>query len=576
MAVNIFLNRVKKREFKAIHKAIIFLIYRKRPLSNDIIDFITNLAKFYHLNDQELEELFFVDTRYNLNIEDTIIELSKQANKMLLFFLTIYAEIFDEIDLDDIYKEYELLKKLPISKQMQKNITTHTKEYIDKTVIMHHYIYNKKVPFILSIANAMDIIDLSKEKDKHFFIIDREKIDKLSKEERVLFILTLKELMLDDNTISPLEEEALKLWSFYLNLNYAKVQKRAYAIASKKSIDKLWVKNFLLFSYLITQNDYKKSLKNAKAVLDITNKEAKRLIDNVTKYAGCVKSIFDLVFSSQLTYQNETKAQNMNYTLHLGELALFAVPQTKIFKALKTINILRRSVGTPLELSQKSEIGITKLKKGDKDKLLIVIDGFLTEGDKEQFSDWIASVKKLYPNYQIKGFKWRSHSLKTIVNNGLATWYKAVHQTLEAGKMLSKFIIDQKELNPNIQIKLMGHSLGARVIFNTLYQLLDKKTKVDDIFLFGGAVSNDKTNWSDVAHAVSGNIYNFYSKNDDVLKNLYQLSMFEKPIGLHKISLYKTKEIKGVNVKNFNVSDIVGGHRKYKPKLKKILQTTVL
>ena len=571
MAINIFLNRVNKDEFIEILKVVIFLVYRKTPLTEDIIQFINHLAKFYHFNDNELESLFTLDTRDSLNIEDTITNLSKPSSKMLLLFLTLFAEIFDEIDLEDIYDKEKLFKQLPISPKMQKNIIETTKEYIDKTIVMHYFIYNKKIPFYQEFANALNLMDISKHKNRHFFIIDLHKINSLKKTEKIEFIYTLKELMLDDKMVSQLEKEALKLWALYLNLNYKKIENNNYSIVKQPKIKKLWLKNFLLFSYLLTQKNLDKSLANAKKVLSITDKEAQSLIKNVKIYTSCVKKLYSLIFSQNLTYQNETKAKNMNHTLHLGELALLALPQTKIFNAIKIFNATRKAIGTPLELNNKSEVGIKKLQKRDSNKLIIAIDGFLSEGEKEQFNDWMKTLKKYYSDSTIVGFKWKSQNLKVVMNGGISTWYKAVHQTLDSAKKLSNYIIEQKELNSNLEITLMGHSLGARVIFNTLFQLLNSKTKVDNIILLGGAANNDKVNWSDVSHAVSKNIYNFYSKKDMVLKNLYQLTMLDTPIGLSKIKIFKIKELKSVKIHNINVSSIITGHNEYKPKLEELL-----
>ena len=43
------------------------------------------------------------------------------------------------------------------------------------------------------------------------------------------------------------------------------------------------------------------------------------------------------------------------------------------------------------------------------------------------------------------------------------------------GKNLGKFIEDFKSENPNIKIRLMGHSLGTQVILSTLEYLAKKK-----------------------------------------------------------------------------------------------------
>ncbi len=572
MAINLFLNRVNKEEFIEIIKTVIYLVYKKTSLTPDIVQFIIHLTKFYNFNDKELENLFIIDTRDDLNIKDTISKLTKQSSKILLFLMTLFSEIFDDIDLDDLYKKEKILKQLPIDKQLQKNILKQTQKYIENTIVMHYFIYDKKTPFYMEFTNALKVTNNSKEKHKQFFLIDFEKLEQLQELEKRAFLETLYSLMLDDNKISDIEKEAIELWSLYLKIDFKDIEKRTYNNAKECLIEKIWLKNFLLFTYLITQNNHKKSLENAQKILFISDSEAKELQKNIQNYLKVLKELHSLIFSAYFTYNDETKAEKINRSLKLAEVALFAMPQTHIFKSIKAINIARKTVGAKLISNDRSEVGIEILQSVENNKLVVVIDGFLSEGGKKQFKDWMKSLQVNYPDSNIVGFKWKSQNLKTIMNGGVATWYKAIQETLEASNLLSNYLMDKKEHNPDIKITLMGHSLGARVIFNTLYQLLDTNTKVDSIFLLGGAVNNSAVNWSDVAHSVSNNIINFYSKNDSVLKNLYQPSMLDIPIGLSEIEIIKTKELKELLIKNFDVTNKISGHTVYKENLKELLE----
>lgn len=105
MAINLFLNRVNKEEFIEIIKTVIYLVYKKTSLTPDIVQFIIHLTKFYNFNDKELENLFIIDTRDDLNIKDTISKLTKQSSKILLFLMTLFLEIFDDIDLETYIKK---------------------------------------------------------------------------------------------------------------------------------------------------------------------------------------------------------------------------------------------------------------------------------------------------------------------------------------------------------------------------------------------------------------------------------------------------------------------------------------
>ena len=116
----------------------------------------------------------------------------------------------------------------------------------------------------------------------------------------------------------------------------------------------------------------------------------------------------------------------------------------------------------------------------------------------------------------------------------------------------------------------MGHSLGARVIYFCLEALSTRNsTSVIDAYLLGGAIGlNDPASWDTAASAVSGNIYNIYSKNDAILKNLYRgaNAFLSNPIGLQPI--YCSAK----NVQNFDASSLVTGHMKHTSAFASVLQ----
>ena len=566
MAINIFLNNLEKEDIKEILKSVIYLIYRKTPLTQEIIVFILELTKYYNFNDDEFEKLFIIDTRYELDIKDTISQLSKESSKMLLFFLVLFAEIFDEIDLDSIYRDFNIYDKLPISPNMQDRIIKATKDYITKTIIMHYFIYDKELPFFVKFTNIHNLVDISNEKYKHFFIIDKKKIDELTQIEKISFLQSLKILMNDDGKISKLEEIVIDLWKYYMGISNIE----SITLNSKPEIKHLWLKNMLLFSYLITQKNPKKSLENAQKILGISHDNATELLKNVQIYFNSVKELYSLIYSRKLTHIEEDKAKMMDNALQIVEGLLMLLPQTTILKLINGANVLRKAIGEALDVQSRCKTGPTLLQHSNSIKLIIVIDGFLSEEEDKEFDDWMDSLKKLYPNDTIVGFSWKAQNYNTIINGGFSTWYKAVSKTLDGANRLSQYILEQKDINPNIKITLMGHSLGARVIFNTLYRLLDSCQSIDNIILLGGAVDSNIVNWTDVSESVK-NIYNFYSQNDYILKTLYQIAMADRPIGLNSIETLDMKGIKKAKIYNYDVSDIINGHNEYKPKLYKLL-----
>jgi len=116
---------------------------------------------------------------------------------------------------------------------------------------------------------------------------------------------------------------------------------------------------------------------------------------------------------------------------------------------------------------------------------------------------------------------------------------------------------------------LMGHSLGARVIYYALSALSTKRNgrPIKEVYLLGGAVGNDEASWRGAASAVVGNIYNLYSDRDRVLAALYKMATAGQsaPVGYHGI------EGSLANVHNIDVTRQVAGHTKYKPQLSSIL-----
>jgi len=141
---------------------------------------------------------------------------------------------------------------------------------------------------------------------------------------------------------------------------------------------------------------------------------------------------------------------------------------------------------------------------------------------------------------------------------------------------------------------LLGHSLGARVIYycldalRTLSQTDQRLSNtIAQVYLFGGAVGHsanagsvyndggvsNTVNWHGFNHLVKGQINNYYSDQDNVLKYLflaaenlnetYDDTPNEEPIGLNPIINF--------SVRNHDVSHYVPGHTQYKENLYSIM-----
>lgn len=151
---------------------------------------------------------------------------------------------------------------------------------------------------------------------------------------------------------------------------------------------------------------------------------------------------------------------------------------------------------------------------------------------------------------------------------GLASnpWHSAMMNAEKAGSLLAEAI----SRTEGKTFTLMGHSLGARVVFFALMALASKggEKYVRDAVLMGGAVGIDnEDDWISASIAVSGNLYNCHSEQDGVLKWLYRTANagLSNPAGLGPAKHQVPKLI------NQDFTDLVDGHNQWKANLSNVL-----
>lgn len=142
-------------------------------------------------------------------------------------------------------------------------------------------------------------------------------------------------------------------------------------------------------------------------------------------------------------------------------------------------------------------------------------------------------------------------------------WFVALSKAQKTGQLLADLIL---RADGRARYVLFGHSLGARVIYYTLQALAEanvKQPRIREVHLLGGAVGRDQKAWKGIDSAVSGPIYNYFSKRDDVLRVLYKVGTLftSAPIGRGPIESLSSK------IYNIDVTDYVGGHGEFKKSL---------
>ena len=153
-----------------------------------------------------------------------------------------------------------------------------------------------------------------------------------------------------------------------------------------------------------------------------------------------------------------------------------------------------------------------------------------------------------------------------ILDIGGNPFWVAMSKAKQTGYLLADLIL---RTDPEKRYVLMGHSLGARVVYYTLQILAKRKEKnrIVEVHLLGGAVGSSKKDWYGFSPYVLGHINNYFSLNDSILKILYKTSTLfsSNPIGRNSI------QIKTPTVRNLDVTNTVSGHSQYRAGLKNYL-----
>jgi hypothetical protein len=220
-----------------------------------------------------------------------------------------------------------------------------------------------------------------------------------------------------------------------------------------------------------------------------------------------------------------------------------------------------------LDTAQLINSALSKFGGGCPREIAIYIHGFNRDQNEagEEFDRIHKSLN--YNNYTepLIGFSWNS-------NTG---YERAKNNAQDNGPQLAKFIIAFKSKCPNVNIRVIGHSLGAAVVESTLVNL-DKSQQdlntsgnnskiIKSVDLLGAAINNKSisknTDFGKAIEHVVDKFYNLYDSQDNGLE--YNI-LFENhiPLGLIGVSLknatlnYHPLGLEGVSLDNRPVNYI--------------------
>ena len=259
----------------------------------------------------------------------------------------------------------------------------------------------------------------------------------------------------------------------------------------------------------------------------------------------------------------------------------------------------------------KREYGLLPLFKGNNPKINhIFINGFMSDEIEDcKANDWLNGLEKFidssdnkfiyswecsvdYGNLKnhipfINGFRNEMKKIKHLSPLALlgrsslflaipATfslfcyeeWKISKENSVKYGLNLANEIIKLTKYQNN-KINLYAHSLGVNLLKNTLLELSKYEIQIERVFLFGGASCiKDEKEWLKVCNLTTKGVYNFYTKNDAVLKYFYRIAeLLSVPVGLSPLLLKDCNKLF-----NIDVSDFVKGHFEYKKNLPKLFK----
>lgn len=571
-------------------------MYKSKPLGKKEILYIDNLSRLANVAESDKYAIFSIDMRDQLDVSNILeFDVGFKAQKTLLFLVKITSLMFDN-KVMNLFIEKNIIPSMAINKETLKDILYTAECYCGAYNDIYSFIYETE-------KNGKKISDNSSRSHpgKCLFLYDDFIISEVGIQEKEYCIIRLISLMMDDNLIDEREQQILDMIDDYFGTETASYVNYEATINDIRndSIQPTWIIHSIIFFYLCSvtnlQKDHRAQLFDQFLATASVSHDFiyKKIIPVIQRFIDINIKAYDLVSSEQ--FSGECKAvSQMNYLKIIStSLDIFTdfIPGVTSLKKAKSVyqgvQTAARTGGIVLGGRDESimEFGLADIEYQESTQVVICIDGFLSELSQDQFSDWHESLHNLGIQHWIQGYRWPSYNLKYAANDfgtgGIsellgASWYQSIENAAGAGKRLAHEMQLIQKYKPEIKFTLLGHSLGSRVILNTLVHLHGTGCVVEEAYLLGGAVSRiDKVSWAAAMHSVSKNIYNFYSKNDMVLTRAYQIAQGgDKPVGLGPIEYMKNKDFNLCTTYNVDVSDFILGHMEYKNNLAKILKNT--
>ncbi|KAI1343958.1 DUF726-domain-containing protein [Xylariaceae sp. FL0016] len=157
----------------------------------------------------------------------------------------------------------------------------------------------------------------------------------------------------------------------------------------------------------------------------------------------------------------------------------------------------------------------------------------------------------------LQGSHWPTVLLQAskIIDN---PWTVVFVKSDKAGQLLAEMLMNK--VQGERPVTLIGYSLGARIIYNCLMTLAEKRAfgLIENAVLIGTPCPSNTSSWATMKTVVAGRLVNVYSNRDYLLGFLYRTCSWQFGVaGLQKID--------GINnrVENCDMGDRVANHGHY-------------
>ncbi|KAI6092818.1 DUF726-domain-containing protein [Hypoxylon rubiginosum] len=137
-------------------------------------------------------------------------------------------------------------------------------------------------------------------------------------------------------------------------------------------------------------------------------------------------------------------------------------------------------------------------------------------------------------------------------------WCSAIIRADKAGAALADMLIN-KSFGER-PVSLIGYSLGARIIYNCLMMLSEKRAfgLVENVIMMGTPCPSEVRVWAAIRTSVAGRLINVYSNQD------YLLGFLSRNI-CYQYGVAGLQKVEGVpHVENFDASEVVTNHLRYR------------